>query len=395
MGRLKSMVAGLGVGAALMYLYDPQRGRRRRSITRDKMMHSARTAAHGVDVGWRDLGNRVRGTIADARMRLHTDGLSDEVLEARVRSRIGRVVSHPRALDVHSSAGVVRLRGPVLADEVDGLIRTVSSVPGVQEVTHQLDVHEDADIPSLQGGRARPGYPSAFAREHWKPATRLLAGAAGTLLSMYSMRQRGVLGAAAMVSGGALLARSMVNEPIRKLLGAESDSGLISVQKSMHVDAPVDAVFSFWDKVENFPLFMRNVHEVVDRRNGRSHWTVAGPAGTEVQWEAEVVDRVENEVLSWRTVDGSIVRHRGMIRFSEAPEGGTRVDLKMTYTPPGGALGHVVATIFGADPKHELDGDLARMKTLLETGKIPHDAARREGSERLMDELPHVSGDGV
>jgi hypothetical protein len=41
-----------------------------------------------------------------------------------------------------------------------------------------------------------------------------------------------------------------------------------------------------------------------------------------------------------------------------------------------------VAALFGADPKREMDEDLLRMKTLIEGGSPPHDAARSLESER-------------
>lgn len=386
--RLKSLLAGFGLGAFLMYLYDPQRGRRRRSITRDKMAHAARSTARGVDVGWRDLGNRMRGILAELRLRLDGDSVPDKVLEARVRSRIGRVVSHPRAVKITVREGDLHMSGPVLADEVNDLLRTSSSVPGVREVTHELDIHEQPDIPSLQGGRPRPGYPGVFEREHWKPATRLVVGAAGTVLGLYSLRHPGIAGTISRAAGGALLLRAATNERIRRLVGMEGGPDLIEVHKTVHLDAPVRAVFSFWDRVENFPHFMRNVHDVVDHGNGRSHWRVSGPAGTEVQWDAEVIERIDDQLLSWRTAEGSLVRHAGVIRFTEEAEERTRVDIRLTYTPPAGALGHVVATMFGADPKHELDGDLARMKTMIETGRLPHDAARHDGTTYMTSELP-------
>jgi uncharacterized membrane protein len=192
----------------------------------------------------------------------------------------------------------------------------------------------------------------------------------------------------ARVAGGTLLVRAGVNEKLRRLMGMDGSMDLIEVQKTVHLDAPVRAVFSFWDRVENFPHFMRNVHDVVDHGGGHSHWTVAGPAGTEVNWDAEVVERVENQLLAWRTADGSAIHHAGIVRFTEEGEERTRVDIRLSYTPPGGALGHVVATLFGSDPKHELDGDLARMKTMIETGRLPHDAARRDGKSYMTSELP-------
>ena len=83
-------------------------------------------------------------------------------------------------------------------------------------------------------------------------------------------------------------------------------------------------------------------------------------------------------MMAWRTLHGSLVAHGGIVRFDEELDGRrTRVHLRMSYTPPAGWLGHEVAAAFGVDPKHSLDADLARMKTLIETGHAPHDAAQR------------------
>ncbi|HMC15678.1 MAG TPA: hypothetical protein VKI18_08610, partial [Albitalea sp.] len=66
------------------------------------------------------------------------------------------------------------------------------------------------------------------------------------------------------------------------------------------------------------------------------------------------------------------------VRFDEEGEG-TRVSVQMSYDPPGGAVGHAVAKLLGRDPKREIDADLARMKSFIETGRTAHDAARPNG----------------
>jgi uncharacterized membrane protein len=68
--------------------------------------------------------------------------------------------------------------------------------------------------------------------------------------------------------------------------------------------------------------------------------------------------------------------HHGAVRFAESGDGGTRVSVELSYIPPAGAFGHAVAAIFGADPKSEMDADLLRMKSVIETGHPPHDAAK-------------------
>ena len=85
-----------------------------------------------------------------------------------------------------------------------------------------------------------------------------------------------------------------------------------------------------------------------------------------------------NRVIGWRTEPGALIQHAGIVRFSEEPNGTTRADVKMTYNPVAGAVGHVIAKLFGSDAKRQIDDDLARMKSYIETGKQPPDAAEVE-----------------
>jgi uncharacterized membrane protein len=86
--------------------------------------------------------------------------------------------------------------------------------------------------------------------------------------------------------------------------------------------------------------------------------------------------RGAGQLIKWRSVRDSDVRHEGNVTFEATSDGGTRIQVRLSYIPPAGAFGHAVATIFGADPKSEMDGDLMRMKSMIETGNPPHDAAR-------------------
>jgi uncharacterized membrane protein len=156
------------------------------------------------------------------------------------------------------------------------------------------------------------------------------------------------------------------------------------VQKTININAPLDQVFGFFSNYQNFPRFMSNVREVRDHASGRSHWVVAGPMGLNVEWDADLTEYVPDQIIAWKSVEGAVVENAGIIRFDGNPDGSTRVDIKLSYNPPGGALGHAVAKLFGADPKSEMDGDLARVKTTLETGRPPHDAARPLDSARAQ-----------
>jgi uncharacterized membrane protein len=149
----------------------------------------------------------------------------------------------------------------------------------------------------------------------------------------------------------------------------------VDIQKTININAPVERVFRLWSDYKHFPHFMSNVREVRDLGGGRSHWVVAGPAGTTVEWDAAITTYVPHEVLAWRTEEGSVVQHAGIVHFQANPDGGTSVNIRLTYNPGVGAVGHAVAALFGADPKTQMDEDLVRMKTFIETGKAPSDAA--------------------
>jgi uncharacterized membrane protein len=369
------VLGAFGLGVALMYFLDPGRGARRRAIVRDKVVHLAHKTGDAAETTGRDLRNRAQGLAAEVRGRFDREDVDDDVLVERVRAEMGRAVSHPSSIVVTATEGRVTLSGPILAREVGELLSHVRSVRGVRDVVDQLEVHERADdVPGLQGGTARHGDEFELLQENWTPAARLLVGAAGGALTLAGTRRRDPLGAALSVAGLALLSRSATNTELRRLLGGGGRRG-VDIQKAINIDAPLDAVFAFFTNYENFPRFMSHVREVRDTGEGRSHWVVDGPGGVPVEWDAVVTKLEANEVLAWKSVPGSVVKSAGVIRFGQNEDGTTRVDLKMTYNPPAGAIGHAASKLLGADPKKQLDDDLARAKTFLETGTPAHDAA--------------------
>jgi uncharacterized membrane protein len=202
---------------------------------------------------------------------------------------------------------------------------------------------------------------------------RAVMGAVGSLLLLNALvGRRSPLGFLGGVGGLALVARSGTNMPIDRLVGVRRPS--VELQKCLEVAAPIEQVFETFSQLERFPEFMKHVREVHVRGDGTSRWVVNGPAGGTVSWEAVTTRLDPNRLIAWRTLPGSAVDHAGLLRF-EPTEGGTRVFVTMSYTPPAGALGHAVARLFGTDPKSELNDDLMRMKVFLETGRRAHDAA--------------------
>ncbi len=357
-----------------MYWLDPSAGRRRRAVLRDKLTSATVDLGEAIGVARRDLKYRTRGLGARVRAIFATDHVPDEVLAERVRSAMGRIVSHPGAIEVAAVNGMVRLSGSVLAGEHSALVDVVSSVRGVDYVIDELAVYADAKgIPSLQGAR-RQRRSSLAGYESWSPAKRLLAGAvSGTLIytgaHQYLRVHNRALGMLVGTTGGLLLVRTATNAPVLQL-----GRPIVEIRKAIQVRAPVEEVFDVLARYERLPGLMRNIRSVQRRPDGRSHWVLAGPAGLPIEWDAETTASKPNELLAWHTVGKTTLAHAGIIRFERAREG-TRIDIRITYNPPAGVLGHVVAKLFSLDPKTKLDEDLVRLKTFFDTGVPARDAA--------------------
>lgn len=352
MPALFATLVGVGTGLAAMYFFDPDRGRRRRALLSDKLTSAGNRIPKAVRVTASDISNRAGGAWASATNLFSSDNPTNQVLEARVRSKMGRIISHPHAIRVTAQDGRITLDGLILDDELSGLLAAVEAVRGVRGVENRLHPHESPkNIQNLQG--EGPAHQRELSGAIWSPRARIGAGAVG-------------LGLGAV--GATLLARS--------LMTGTGGRAAITIDKTINVNAPVDVLFNLWSNFENFPKFMSNVLEVTNLDDKRSHWKVAGPAGVPVEWDAEITKIVPNEMIVWRSVEGSTVENAGYVLFEPNEDGTTEVNVRLNYDPPAGAIGHAVAKAFGADPKTEMDEDLMRMKSLLETGRLPHDAAQ-------------------
>jgi uncharacterized membrane protein len=260
----------------------------------------------------------------------------------------------------------------------------VRKVRGVIDVESRLEQHESpGDVPGLQGSPRLPADKFELLQTNWTPAARLAATVAGGALATFALG-RGERGNAMTrtlgLAGLALLVRGATNKPFDELLGVGAGRRAVTVQKAINIVAPVEEVFAWLTDWERWPEWMSHVQEVSSSgqrsaEGERTHWVVDGPAGTTVSWDAITTRFVPQELVAWKTVDGSPVAHAGVMRFSRNEDGSTRVDIQMSYNPILGAAGHAFAAALRRDPKQQLDDDLARVKTAIETGVPPHDAA--------------------
>lgn len=153
----------------------------------------------------------------------------------------------------------------------------------------------------------------------------------------------------------------------------------VHVRKSITVKRPPEEVYRFWHDFQNLPRFMSHLESVQVTGEGRSHWKAKAPAGTTVEWDAEVIDDRPNELIAWRSLEGADVDNTGSVRFEPAPGGrGTEIHVELRYDAPGGRVGAAIAKLFGEEPAQQVQDDLRAFKQVMETGEV----VRSDGSLR-------------
>ncbi|HEX2162894.1 MAG TPA: SRPBCC family protein [Thermoanaerobaculia bacterium] len=225
----------------------------------------------------------------------------------------------------------------------------------------------DLSLPRVRGPERQRM--DLFQRQ-WAPATRTLMGALGMALLGLSVSRRGPLRGFLVAHGAALLTRSFANRPLFELFSRPEEP--IVVQKTLHVDAPIEQVWELWEHPESFPRFMDHIETVEPLGDDTYRWVARGPAGIGVEWRARVVERRPHELVRWESLPGSRISTSGSVRFENGAatgHGGSRVHVRMSYAPPAGALGHLVARLFGDDPRSAMNADMIRLKSLLENGR--------------------------
>jgi hypothetical protein len=139
-------------------------------------------------------------------------------------------------------------------------------------------------------------------------------------------------------------------------------------------------LYQFWRNFENLPKFMHHLESVQNTGDNRSHWVARGPLGTRVAWDAEVITERPNELIGWRSLEGSQADTAGSVHFTPAPgDRGTEVRVVMKYNPPLGKVGAAIAWLFAQEPGQQVADDLRRLKQLMETGEIPTTAGQPTG----------------
>lgn len=145
----------------------------------------------------------------------------------------------------------------------------------------------------------------------------------------------------------------------------------IRVEKTVTINKSPEELYRFWHDFENLPRFMKHLQSVEVKDAKRSHWITSGPLGSSVEWDADITEDQENQLIAWRSIEGADIENSGSIHFKpNSHDRGTQVKVVMGYNPPAGAVGDVIAKLFGEAPEQQLGDDLRRFKMLMETGEI-------------------------
>ena len=143
----------------------------------------------------------------------------------------------------------------------------------------------------------------------------------------------------------------------------------LKTEQSVTINRSPENLYRFWRQLDNLPKVMSHVRSVQVINDHRSHWVVETiPGAPTIEWDAEIINEVENERIGWQTVSGASVEHAGSVAFQPAGDGqGTRVTVTLQYDPPAGPIGAAIAGLFGQDPGQKVADDLRRFKETMES----------------------------
>ena len=228
------------------------------------------------------------------------------------------------------------------------------------------------------------------------PVERGVSLASGMALLAYTLTRRPRLSLPLGLDAGYMIYRGATGHCVfYQMLGirrieSNGHEG-IRVERSVTVNQPKKELYQMWRDFENLPRFMEHLESVTvdDADSGRSHWVAKGPLNRRVEWDSEVIEERENELLVWKSLPGSTVESMGRVEFLDAPGGrGTIVHVSMEYNPPAGSLGAAFAKLFGREPGHQVNTDLHRFKQMVEAGE--RIASIRPPVHAIVDDAPNV-----
>ncbi|MDQ6645488.1 MAG: DUF2892 domain-containing protein [Chloroflexota bacterium] len=228
------------------------------------------------------------------------------------------------------------------------------------------------------------------------PLERWASGIGGSLLTFYGVTRRDWTGAALALFGSGFILRSLTGHSYAyQALGIKAESQDedatasvphnqgIKVERAVTIDRSPMELYRFWRNFENLPRFMDHLNSVTVTNNTHSHWIAKAPAGASVEWDAEIINEKENELIAWRSIGDADIGNAGSVHFTPAPAGrGTVVKVVLSYNPPAGRLGSLVAKLFGEEPDQQVREDLRHFKEIMEAGEVPTTQGQASGRSK-------------
>lgn len=223
--------------------------------------------------------------------------------------------------------------------------------------------------------------PSEFSK-NMSDNERLLSVLVAVVAGMISFKQgwRRWNGRALMGLAGFVLARGASGYcPVYQAFGIDrgmqpratssswrSDAEKVRIEKQVTINRPREEVYAFWSDINNWPLAIPHLQAVSITGPGRFQWSLKGPTGATLTWDAAITENRTNERIAWRSLSRIGANNHGSVKFHSLDAGSTVVTLVIEYSPTGGAVGRVTSNLLGQDPEHRIGEQLQAFKERME-----------------------------
>jgi uncharacterized membrane protein len=247
----------------------------------------------------------------------------------------------------------------------------------------QRETYKDLQKGMPEIKRLYPKNPDRESTVNLNDTERWVSNLAGGGLAVFGLKQGGWRGITLALLGGCLVYRGLKGHcDVYQALGINTANGKgkaasvkhgegIKIEKSVMINKSPEELYGFWRNFENLPQFMSHLQSVTVLDSDLSHWVVKAPAGMNVEWDAQIINEKENELIAWRSLEGATIPNAGSVHFKPTPDGrGTILKVEINYDAPGGTLTAAIAKLFGEEPGQQVQEDLRHLKQILETGEM-------------------------
>ncbi len=200
---------------------------------------------------------------------------------------------------------------------------------------------------------------------------RIISAATGTLLYVASLtfkkNKAGNLmryGALYLIyrglSGNCPISVAIKKNDVQKHLPA------VNIRTAFNVNAPRKMVYDTWRDLEKLPHFLKHIKKIKVMDDKHSHWVMKTPGKIPVvEWNAEIIEQEGERELSWRSLPGSMIETAGKLNFSDIGNS-TQVNVLITYRPPAGYIGSIIAKYLNPTFKKYVEEDVFKFKNYIE-----------------------------